>query len=254
MTKNRLILGILALVFIAIITLYAIGYRLGDFGIGKAKKITIRDLPEETQVFLDNKSIGFKSGDVDLLLSPGVHSIILSQAGFWPYLENIEITEYEKSEIVFRPFFFLQNPSGVLIGTNDPEYSKIVSLFNRKTLPTVESPLVSADKSTEIYIEGGKIIAKWTSAQESMPLYFDADSKTRQVFNPVTEVRSIAFYKDRSDVMIVSMQDGIFALEIDPSGTQNLQPILEGKEPDFRVDTDGKLYARDENSLMLLSI
>ena len=176
---NRLVIGTLAIIFVAIMALYAVGYRIGDFGIGKAQKISIQGLPEETQVFLDNKSIGFKKGDVDLLLSPGVHSIILSQAGFWPYLENIEITEYDKTRIVIRPFFFLQNPSGVLIGTNDPEYGKIISLFNRKTLPTADSPTVSDDKSTEIYIEAGKIIAKWTGATESRPLYFDEDTKKR---------------------------------------------------------------------------
>lgn len=254
MNKNRLIIGILSVLFIAIVVLYALGYRIGDFGIGKAQKVIIKDLPEETQVFLGNKSIGFKSGDVDLLLAPGVHSIILSKAGFWPYIENIELTEYDKSQVVIRPFFFLQNPSGVLIGSNDSEYGRIISLFNRKSLPTEESPIVSTDKSTEVYIEGGKIVAKWVGVEENRPKYFDEDTKMRQVFNPVTEVRAISFYKDRPDVMIVAMQDGIFALEIDPTGTQNLQPILEGSEPDFRVDTDGKLYARDENSLMLLSI
>jgi len=253
----HLVLTIVSVVILTAIGFYMAGYRVGNFGIAKAQSVQIQGLPEETEIFLDNKSIGFKEGDVNLLLAPGLHSIILSKAGFWPYIENIELLKEIPVTTAINPFFFLQNPSGILIGSNDPEYQKIISLFNDKRLPTADAPINS--NGIQLYIEKGKIIAKLignlsAEGPTGKRYFFDQDSDTKEIFNPITEVRSIAFYKDRNDVMIVAMQDGIFAIEMNPIGTQNLQPLYEGKEPDFRIGTDGKLYAKDENTLMLLSI
>lgn len=250
----HIVLTIIAIVVLVAVGFYIAGFRVGKFGIAKAQTVSIIELPEETEVFLDNKSIGFKEGNVELALAPGLHSIILSKVGFWPYIENIELTKGIPVRTTIKPFFFLQNPSGVLIGSNDPEYNVIISLFNKKLSPSETSPVTSSDGSMQIYVKDERITAKWLGDAEDKPTYFSTDGNISSVFNPVTEVRSLAFYKDRNDVMIVAMQDGIFALEINPNGTQNLQPLFEGKEPDFRIGTDGKLYAKDENTLMLLSI
>lgn len=253
--SSRSILIITALVFLIIVTLYAMGFRLGTYGFGRASNVEILNLPGDTEVFVDNESRGLKEGSFRLTLSPGYHSIILSKQLHWPYIENILIGKV-KNDLTLNPFLLPQNPSGVLIGSGDPEFTAINSLFSIGTLPSAENPLISSDNNVSVYLSGGVVIAKWIGEEANTPSMFCTENvcSEKVIFNPITEVRNIGFFKDRNDVLIIAMQDGIFALELDPSEVQNLQPILEGNSPDFRLSDDGKLYAKDENTLMLINI
>ncbi|MEK7120958.1 MAG: PEGA domain-containing protein [Patescibacteria group bacterium] len=244
---------ILGIILLVVVSLYAFGIRVGTFGITKATEVNILDLPEESEIFLDNQSVGIRKGNISLKLAPGFHSILISKFGFWPYLENVEIKD--KNTTTIRPFFVLQNPSGVMIGNQTKEYKEIAPLFDIPNDPDKE--LVSKNEVVTISYEDGQIFAKWLADKNDAPEYL-CDKETEKcqktaVFKPTTKLRNMSFFKDRDDVLIIAIEKGIFALELNPQGTQNLQPIFEGKSPEFRIK-DGFLYAKDEGSLILISI
>lgn len=246
-------LGAIAILVVVIIALYAYGIRVGKFGIAKATQVNILELPEESEIFLDNQSIGLRQGDTALKLAPGLHSIIISKSGFWPYFENVEIKD--RKTITLRPFFVMQNPSGVMIGEKDPEYWSLQNLFY--TPVNTATAIISENKKVSVSYKDGEIFAKWLGDKEEAPAYLcegDIDAcQERAIFKPTTDVRNLAFFKDRDDVIIIAIEKGVFAVELNPRDSQNLQPILEGKSPDFRIK-DGLLYAKDEKTLLQVNI
>ncbi|MFH0845778.1 MAG: PEGA domain-containing protein [Patescibacteria group bacterium] len=161
-------------------------------------------------IFVDNQEKKLNES-LNLKLKKGEHSIILSQQGYWPWTKTINIVAKEQTEI--NPFFIPQNASGFLIGKEDPEYYDILKLFRQ----TNKNP---------------KALVKIT--------------------NPtlLEKIKAIDFYKDREDVVIISVEEGVYALE---TTQENLQPIYKGINPLFVKKDDSTLYILDNNSLMLVA-
>lgn len=254
--KEPIVIVIAAVLFILIVS-YVLGYRMQGYRIIKQGTLTIENLPAESEVYVDNALRGRFEGNTDIKLNPGLHDIIISKTGAWPYLEKISIGKSEPSNHpILKPFLISQNPDGKLIGTTEPEYLEAVSLFNKRAVPLVESKLLSPNGLVSIYVNDGKIFAvNEVEDGQPLPIFLgDPNYETLEVFDPVTEVRNLAFYKDRDDVLVIAIQDGVFVLELDPTVVQNLHPVIEGEAPDFRINEAGKFYAKDGNLLMLINL
>ncbi|MBU4480214.1 hypothetical protein KKG48_02110, partial [Patescibacteria group bacterium] len=148
-------------------------------------------------------------------LSPGSHSIILSKAGFWPWTKKVEIAKKEKKEI--EPFFIPQNTNGFIINEQDPEYENIIFLFETR-----------------------KTHIDWEKNEYTPKIISDFE----------TEIRTSDFYKDREDVIIIAVQNGVYALEINSDTTPNFQPIYKGGEPVFVKKDNNSIYIKDGELLM----
>lgn len=181
--------------------------------------LQINNIDENISIFIDNNE---KESDFNFKLRKGEHNIILSKEGYWPWAKDINIIKKENIEIT--PFFVPQNSSGVLIGENDSEYYKLLSLFNKNLI------------STEVF-----------------------EKITNSVIK--TQIKAIDFYKDRTDVVLVAVNEGVYALEIneqninqiDNSINQNLQPIYKGNDPLFVKNDNNSLYILDNNNLMMVN-
>ena len=67
------------------------------------------------------------------------------------------------------------------------------------------------------------------------------------------QITAIDFYKNRDDVILMALDDGIYALGVDYETEQNLQPIYKGKNPTFIKKDDNNIYILDNNNLMEVS-
>ena len=75
------------------------------------------------------------------------------------------------------------------------------------------------------------------------------------MLNSKTLIRNAAFYPNRNDVVIVAVQNGIFALEIDGRGGRSLQPLYKGKNPTFTTyEKESAVYILDEDTLIKIRL
>jgi len=172
------------------------------------------------EVLIDGKSVEPVSSSEKVLsykIKKGSHSIILNEEGYWPWAKKIDIKEKQIIEIF--PFFVLKNSSGFIITKNDPEYYKIKSLFWKNT-----------------------------------HINWDMDENTPSIIKDFKdEIKASDFYKDRDDVVIIAVQNGIYALEINSDTMPNFQPIYKGKDPFFVKKDNHSLYIKDGDSIMEVS-
>lgn len=75
------------------------------------------------------------------------------------------------------------------------------------------------------------------------------------VFRSKFPIINIDFFPGRRDVIIAALSNGIYALELDRRGGQNLQPIYKGKNPDFAAfPGQKKVYILDDGNLISVEL
>jgi len=88
---------------------------------------------------------------------------------------------------------------------------------------------------------------------------FKKDLISQEAFNKIStieiksQIKAIDFYKNREDVILMALAEGVYALGIDYKTEQNLQPIYKGKNPLFVKKDDNSIYILDNNNLMEVS-
>jgi len=236
-------LFIVTLVILAIVIAYTRGYRFTDsFTLAKVGELSITvplsgttiyiDIAEETKTTKNNET-------VNITLSPQTHSVILAHAGYYPWTKKFRIESEKKIELY--PFFVSTNASGVIITNTDPEYGKIKYDIATKETPTKAKPKISKDGKVLLYLEDNAIVAR-------------TGSTTISVIQPDTIIRNLDFYKNRSDAVIFSTSNAIYAMEIDKTGGQNFMPIYKGVFPSFIQPAPNYLYVEDGTSLLQVGI
>ncbi|MCH7883160.1 hypothetical protein IIA95_01965 [Patescibacteria group bacterium] len=84
-----------------------------------------------------------------------------------------------------------------------------------------------------------------------LPYYFKV--KKEMIFHTRSEIKNISFYPGRDDVILLAIENGVFALEIDGRGTRNFQPIYKGKDPTF-ARLDDAIYILDQGVLSKIEL
>jgi len=200
------------ILIIILAVLFGIFYKNNQYG-----DLQIKSLDEDLTIFIDNKKTTAEQDiNPQFKLERGKHIIVIAKDNYWPWIKEVEIEKKETS--IIQPFFIPKNTSGLLIGVQDPEYNRIISLFQDNLIATSTLNLISEK---------------------------NADLKP--------SITSIDFYKDRQDIVIISSGDGIYALEIGSENIQNFQPIYKGKNPIFKKRDSSSIYIFDNDNLMLVS-
>lgn len=203
----------LLLILILIFILIGIYYKYYDKN--KSGFLQIESLDETIIVYIDNiKKESKNDVNPEFKLKTGNHNLIVYKDSHWPWSKEIEVLSQEK--IIINPFFIPQNTSGFLIDKKDPEYWKIINDFKKNLI--LEEAL---DKISTIEIKN--------------------------------QIKAIDFYKNREDVILMALAEGIYALGIDYETEQNLQPIYKGKAPLFVKKDDNSIYILDDDNLMEVS-
>jgi len=176
--------------------------------------LKINTSDKNLQIFIDEKDNGLLEKNI-LKLRKGEHSIILVKENYWPWATNTNIDRKQISEI--NPFFVPQNTNGFIVPKSDPEYYDILNLFQTR-----------------------KTHIDW-SQEKNTP---------KELLTFEVGIKSSDFYKDRTDVIVISTENGIYAMEINTDYTPNFQPIYKGINPDFMKKNNDSIYILDEGNLM----
>lgn len=239
------------LVIILIITGYKKGYRIqSNFLPGKVGTLSLELPLPLTNVFIDEEMKLKTSKDNELLeltLSPRKHSIIISRDGYYPWTKEFKITSQQTTKL--QPIFVTINTTGQIITDRDPEYWELKGKIVQAILPEKNSEKISGDKSAKLWIDDNAILVSSTSSENS-----GLSSTTTKVIQPDTIIRSVDFYKNRSDVVIFSTLNAIYVIEVSKEGKQNFMPIYKGTSPIFYKDSSDYIYVWDNGTLMQVII
>lgn len=131
------------------------------------------------------------------------------------------------------------------------DFSKRSVLANKSQLKPDSEPALlphqaGADfrKKAEMTYDDKKITVKWFS----LPLPYFLSSEEEIIFQTKSVIRHASFFPKRSDLALVAVENGVFALELDGRSARNFQPIYKGKEPTFAVLND-EIFVLDKGVL-----
>ncbi len=224
-------------------TLYSLGYRFTDhYTLGRLGTISLVVPLQNTSVFIDasQKITTTKDNEeVKIRVSPKTHLVIVSRPGYFPWAKKVTVPSGKK--VVLRPIFITQTTTGQIITVNDPEYYKIKKQVETHLLPTKEKPDISSSGDTKLWYENGTVLA-------------ETKTGVKTVLTTDKEVRSVTFFKNRDDAVLVSVGESVFVVEVDSEDTQNILPVYKGQNPMFIQTDPNYIYIVDGNNLMSVVI
>lgn len=232
------------IILIGAIIVFASGNRIQpNFRIAKNGTLEVTLPLASTTVYIDNKKIkttSIENETVSASLSTKTHSIIIGRDGYFPWTKDVAINSNVSS--VIKPIFVTQNPTGQIITKNDPQYWNLRYKTEHVLLPTETKPKTL----------GG--VSIWVA---NNTIYVRENNSVKSIITPVDTIRSLDFYKDRTDVIVFAADTGVYAIEaIENAATQkaNFFPIYKGTKPVFEKTDNSFLYVVDGENLMMVVI
>lgn len=268
MTKKRLLFNrtILLIVIFSILAVLTLAYSINNsYTPDSGSEIKIYNASEESVFYLDNKQVqpSLLNAQYAVLsnVPDGEHILIVHKDAHLPWAKNLILTEGidvevatfnlpKVTKISIIPEYVL-NDSGKI--SNDM-YKDIDSLFAKPL-----STSTSYNKNVFISQANSNITTTWLGSEEFIPYFFCIRNSCDVVFTVIsteTEIRDIAFYPKRDNIVIFSTNNSVNAIELDRNGTQNFQPIYIGDEPHLRLDLENtdSIYIKDGETLMRIAI
>ena len=200
-------------------------------------------------------------------LKPGVYQINISKEGLQSWNKSLRVFPEIVTEA--RPFLIKSEPvlteiprlligdSSALSSTSqnvskkNSEYDLINALFlppDLKSLsvkPAKTSPDTKILGNVLVKNSAGKLHVLWKGEKDSTPNYFCENAcKLEIIVNTVSKVLSFDFFPGRNDLLILSVEDGIFVSEIDDRSSQNVQKVVSGFGYDFRIKDGKEIYLK----------
>ncbi|MEK7390859.1 MAG: hypothetical protein AAB635_01840 [Patescibacteria group bacterium] len=135
-------------------------------------------------------------------------------------------------------------------------------------------------KNVKIWLDGDTIYGQWLGDNDEAPKYYcgsivgsgagpniGSDGNSRGgfgrnlndctgsvlVFRSTAPIRTFDFYPSRDDAIILTLDDEVYAVEIDRRTYQNFYPLYRGQMPDFRVSRN-QVYIKDGDKLLTLNL
>jgi len=262
MEKNKKIAWqIAALVIVVLIIFFGIrfyenGYRfsLKTF-IASPGTVEMKGYDNSYQVFVDGnekQANPDSSGTARILVSAGAHELVVNRTGYYPWEKNVVVDSGQTVHIA--PFAVPASTNGAVLKKEDAKYKEAQGAISRTTVPTKESPLRSSDGSIEVYVDERSMVARVVGSSTPPEYFCNPECKSEhQIIALDAEVRGVDFYPGRNDVLLVAVQNRVFAIEIDTRGTQNFQPVYDGITPTFGV-SNGALYIADAESVFTVQL
>ncbi|MFH1730000.1 MAG: carboxypeptidase-like regulatory domain-containing protein [Pseudomonadota bacterium] len=270
--KRRIILVLCVLAFLIVapfVLLYSNGYRLDShFHLTQTGGLYVASPVSGAQIFVNNTlkrtTNLLQSGLFLQNLKPGNYSVLIAKEGYWPWKKDLDVKEQMVSEA--RALILPMEPTGRILRQEDlfpseiEKYETIIDSLQQIKKITNHNATTTIERFTnhereKVWWNPGenKIWVEWLKDDSSRP-YFLSENKVL-VLNSIYPVRNVDFFPGRRDVIIVAVQNGIFAIEIDGRGGRTLQPIYKGREPIFTIyKTDPSVYVIDENTLMEIKL
>lgn len=251
------------LVGFPILVFYSAGYTLDEtFGLSARGGIYIFTPEPATNVFIGNESKGTSSFfQKEILISrlkPDKYLVLVANDKFWPWAKFVDV-EAGEVEAMF-PLLVPKVINVVEVKPKTADYIKIGALFKPSVVigiaTTSNATTTIIRKKVKVWIDGQRIVAEWRGSANSAPKYFCVLEQCIDpilVFQSSVQVRYIDFYPLRDDAIILALDNGIYAVEIDHRTYQNFYPIYRGQSPDFRVN-DNIVYIKDNEYIATIEL
>lgn len=252
MTKHaRLAMGIAAMLGALIIgagVLHTNGYVLTNSGVYQGATLTVTDVPAGTTVFIQNKERGTVPEDAKELtvhgIGPGEKDVIVSYPTAWPWVSRFNFAT--QTTYALNPVLVPRQPDRLVITPTMEGWQTALQTFARTTLPSATNPLASSDGTALLWTDGNTVYAR-------------AGGQAITTFSGTNQVRSLAWFLDRNDAVIIATDTQVFVIGIYPEAPQNFLPIYSGTAPVFGLDgtNDRRIYIKDTASsqnILLLSL
>jgi hypothetical protein len=207
-----------------IITIIFVAMLAGLYGVWSEEttgEIVLSAPVYGTAVIVDGKLAGeSKSANEQMLYKypAGVHTVIVSRGDFWPWTRDVILKAKETKTL--HPF-----------------------LVRKETKPAQIAPSVydgNAISKNPEYAEALALIGDARIKEDIAPLLNETGIKN---------ARAADYFPGRTDVLIVAVTDGIFAVETGTNTPRNFQPIYKGTEPTFVKTDNDVLIVKDGTSI-----
>ncbi|MEK7575336.1 MAG: hypothetical protein AAB511_03875 [Patescibacteria group bacterium] len=269
--------GVCILVGVITLILYKFGFRVDNqLTPVRVSAIELSSNESDFQIFLNNreKNVAQVEGVYILKnITPGLHSIVISKEGFWPWTKTVAVNENNVRSL-YAFMFPMEGITTEALPSNSTEYTSALNLINSSRLPltkagsvellpsesvkvwidtNVPDRRISHNKNTALYIQDNTIYVAWISETEPPPHYFCEENPCKLIIPVIVasgEIKSVDFYKDRDDVIIFTAGGVIYGIEADHEGTQNFQPLFKGANPHFYKKESDILYIQDGKSIV----
>ena len=249
-------LGLLLLFLLVGIVVQEANARFGAFG-----TIEIRDLPSTTSIRIDDKIVESTEGGISTITTnvrPGTRSILIEKNGYWSWTKALDIHEGETT--IITPYLLARSPRLTNITELEElaDFDKIESSFKKDKSRPENRALSSDDANVAIWQDNTGIYARYLNDPSRLPHYFCDDAScdkeiTITSLRDVT-VKTIEFLPGRFDVVLLTFEQGVFALELDKRSNQNLQPLTETPGADIRARDNESVYIKIGNEIGILTL
>lgn len=219
------------------------GYVLSGPYIVKGGTLVIEEARPGSDVFIDNRRAGRINSEGSSSfggIRPGERNVIVAHADAWPWILDFEGVSGQTT--VLRPLQVYKEPEGIsLTATAEASRDQADAALSQYREPTRIQPLKRED--VRVWIEGATV---FTQTGEEL----------NQLFSSTNPIRSIFWYNDRSDAVIIASQDTVFALDLRAGQVQNFLPIYKGVAPEATADPNrpGKIFIKDNEEYLSVSI
>jgi hypothetical protein len=245
-----------------ILVFYSAGYTWDSFGLSARGGIYVFTPEPNTSVFVGNELqnvSGFFNKEILLNdLKPAQYLVLATNEEFWPWSKFVDVKKGEVQALT--PFMVPKVIETEIVTTADPVRRPVVALFatttNASAIQSTSTPGALIRRDVKIWSHDTKLFAQWQGSEDAAPEYFCVSGtciEPIQVFEGFVPIRSIDFYPGRADAIILALDTGIYAVEIDRRPNQNFYPLYHGETPDFRVYR-GQVYIKDSNYIALLNL
>ncbi len=278
-----LVFVLIFLVGFPVLVFYSTGYTIDDaFNLSTRGGIYVFMPEPNTSVFLGNElqnTSGFFNKEVLIdHLKPDRYLVLVTNDAYWPWAKFVNVKSQEVESLLPLLVPKVIEAEEIIADTDD--YEDVLTLFSTfsekktaqvtsgsTTVPTVASSSLPASeifsrRKVKIWLENNDIYAQWTGSNAAAPKYFCAESMVQKekicteplmIFHSFVPITRIDFYPYRNDAVVLALDHGIYAVEIDSRVYQNFYPLYRGQQPDFRIDRN-QMYIKDGNFLSLLKL
>jgi len=274
MNRGRINFTLLLFFFASLASVPAVyyydnGYRLSLIsGVYKTGDFYIYSPAIGADVFVDGKKISDGNGNKNWFfipnLKPGNHLITVAKKEFWPWQKALSARGGKTTEA--KAMLVLKEPKGKTLMSPAKDFPDLSIEDIAKRGRILKDLLYSQNSgekisgSEKIFFGGERkqLFAEWLGDKKSAPYFFCDEEFCDDnvlILDSKFEIKSADFYPGRKDLVIVSVDNGVYAIEIDARGGRMLQPVYKGKNPvSITYENDPYVYVFDENSLLQISL